>query len=312
MVKKESSFLSHDGRTRIHCVTWLPESAPAAVLQISHGVAEYVERYEPLAEYLCARGFAVAGNDHIGHGLSVAPGAAPLYFGGKGSWFQVADDLYTLRTRVGREFPDIPYCLLGHSMGSFLARTYLIRYPGTVNAAVLSGTGQMSPLMTAGGRIIAAAETARIGAEHDSPVVTQLAFGAYNKRFAPNRTGFDWISLDTDNVDRYIADPLCGGSASIGLFREMLSGLDFIRSPRNLRQMNGNTPVLFLSGSMDPVGDCGKGVQQAFESFRRAGVRDVSMKLYPGMRHEILNDLCRQQAFEDICRWLTEKTGIDR
>ena len=312
MTRNEFTFPSADGKTGIHAVEWLPEGRPRAVLQVSHGVAEYVLRYEPLAEYLTARGFAVAGHDHLGHGGSVAPGGARLYFGPKGSWNWVVDDLYTRYKLLKKQFPDIPLFLLGHSMGSFLARTYLIRYPGTVDGAVIMGTGQMSPALVAAGRAVAALERRRVGEDQASPTVDRLAFGAYNKQFAPNRTGFDWLSLNPENVDRYIADPLCGGSASIGLFREMLGGLRFIAKPGNLKKMNANTPVLFLSGAMDPVGECGRGVRRAYRSFLKAGARDLSIQLYPELRHEILNEACREDVCHDLYLWLTEKAGLPR
>lgn len=307
MVRNEFTFLSADGKTNIHAVEWLPEGDVRAVLQISHGVAEYILRYEPFAEYLTARGFAVVGHDHLGHGASVSDGAARLYFGPKGSWNWVVDDIYTRRNLAGRQFPGVPYFLLGHSMGSFLARTYLIRYPGTVDGAVIMGTGQMSPALIAGGKIIAARESTRIGEDHASPVVEKLAFGAYNKRFAPNRTASDWLSVSSENVDRYLADALCGGTPTSGLFREMLGGLTFIAKPENLKKMNVNIPVLFISGAMDPVGDCGKGVQRAYRSFQKAGVRDVSIKLYPELRHEIMNEDCRETIFEDLYQWLSAR-----
>ena len=307
MVRNEFTFLSADGKTPIHAVEWLPEGQARAVLQISHGVSEYILRYEPFAEYLTAQGFAVAGHDHLGHGQSVAEGSARLYFGPRGSWNWVVDDIDQRRNLAKAKFPQVPYFLMGHSMGSFLARTYLIRYPGAVDAAIIMGTGQMSPAIIAGGKAVAAEEARRVGEDQTSSLVDKLAFGAYNKRFAPNRTGFDWLSLNQDNVDRYMADPLCGGNATIGLFREMLGGLSFIAKPENLKRMNLNIPVLFISGEMDPVGDCGKGVKRAFESFRKAGVRDVSLKLYPELRHEILNETCRETVYEDIYQWLAAK-----
>lgn len=310
MVRNEFTFPSADGRTAIHAVEWLPEGDVRAVLQISHGVAEYILRYEPFAEYLTARGFAVAGHDHLGHGGSVAEGAARLYFGPRGSWSWVVDDLYTRRQLAGKRFPGVPCFLLGHSMGSFLARTYLIRYPGTVDGAVLMGTGQQSPALIAGGRAVAAAESARIGEDRASPLVEKLAFGAYNKRFAPNRTANDWLSVSTENVDRYLADPLCGGTPTSGLFREMLGGLTFIAKPENLKRMNLNTPILFISGEMDPVGDCGRGVKKAFRSFQKAGVRDVSLQLYPELRHEILCEDCRETVYGDIFQWLEARIPV--
>lgn len=307
MVKREFTVPSRDEKTDLHAVEWLPEGTPRAVLQIVHGVSEYVLRYEEFAAYLTERGFAVVGSDHLGHGLSVASGAKQLYFGPAGSWNTVVDDLETLRRRTGERFPGLPQFLLGHSMGSFLARTYLIRYPGTVAGAILMGTGQMAPAMVAGGRAFCALECRRLGEEGRSPAVQKLAFGAYDRAFAPNRTAFDWVSSDPAAVDAYVADPYCGENPSVGLFREMLGGIAFITKQSNVERMNRNTPVLFVSGAEDPVGEKGRGVLRAYRSFQKAGVRDVSRKLYPGARHEILNDFCRQEVYGDLYDWLLER-----
>ena len=193
---------------------------------------------------------------------------------------------------------------MGHSMGSFLTRTYLIRYPGTVDAAIIMGTGHQSPAIVAGGRAIAKAAGKRHGFKAHSPRVEALAFGAYNKAFAPNRTEVDWLSASDNNVDAYIADPLCGQKASIGLFYEMLGGIRFISTPKNIASMNRNTPILFISGDRDPVGEMGKGVKRAYEAFRRAGMRDVELKLYKGLRHEILNEDCRAVVYNDLWSWI--------
>lgn len=307
MVKREFTFPSADGKTAIHAVEWLPEGAPRAVVQISHGVAEYILRYEPFARFLTEQGFAVVGHDHLGHGQSVAEGAARLYFGPKGSWNWVVADIEQRRKLARAQFPGLPYFLLGHSMGSFLARTYLIRYPGTVDGAVIMGTGHMGPALLTGGRALAAMECRRVGEDRLSTVADKAAFGAYNKRFAPNRTALDWLSLNEENVDAYAADPLCGGTATAGLFREMLGGIRFITDDRNIRKMDHNTPILFISGDMDPVGDCGKGVERAAAAFRKAGMRDVTVKLYPKLRHEILNETCRETVYSDIEAWLESK-----
>lgn len=312
MVQREFTFPSADRKTSLHAVEWLPETQPRAVLQISHGVSEYILRYTPLAAFLTERGFAVVGHDHLGHGDSVAAGAPRLYFGPKGSWNWVAADLYTRRTLAEKRFPGVPYFLLGHSMGSFLARTYLIRYPGTVDGAIIMGTGQMAPVLLAGGRLVAARESRRVGEQSASPLVMKLAFETYNQRFAPNRTPFDWLSVNSANVDWYIAHPMCGGNPTIGLFREMLWGMDFIAKPRNLKRMNLNTPVHFVSGAMDPVGDCGRGVRRAYESFRKAGVRDVSIQLYPGLRHEILCEDCRDEIHQDLYRWMAARLPAEK
>ena len=305
MISTEFTLPSQDGKTTLHGRLWRPETTPVALLQISHGVAEHIGRYEPLAKLLTAHGILVAGNDHLGHGGSVAPGAPRLYLGPKGSWNTVVQDLEQVRLFLTRTCPGVPNFLLGHSMGSFLARTYLIRYPGRVRGAILMGTGQPSTLLLTAGRSMVRREIQKYGEEHASPAVSQLTFDHYNRRFAPNRTDCDWVSSDPKQVDLYRADPLCSGNASLGLFREMLDGLDFIRRPENLRRMDRKTPILFLSGSMDPVGDSGKGVQKAYDSFRRAGVADVRQKLYAGARHEILNDTCRDAVQQDLLRWIT-------
>lgn len=307
MVKREFTYPSADGKTAIHAVEWLPEESPRAVLQIAHGVSEYVLRYEDFARYLTERGFAVVGNDHLGHGSSVAAGAPRLYFGPKGSWNRVVEDMEHLRKLTHRKFPNLPYFLLGHSMGSFLARTYLIRYPGTVDGAVIMGTGYMSAASTAASLAIISGECLRNGESKPSAMATRASFGIYNRRFAPNRTPMDWLSLNPDNVDAYLKDPLCQGNASAGLFREMLSGIRFDCNSSNLRKMNRRTPILFISGAMDMVGDCSKGVERAAEAFRKAGMRDVTVKLYPELRHEILKEACHEQVYDDIDRWLENK-----
>lgn len=307
MVRNEFTFPSADGKTQIHAVEWLPDGEVRAVLQIAHGVSEYILRYEPFAAYLTERGFAVVGHDHLGHGSSIGPTGKPMYFGPKGSWNWVVQDMETRRILARDQFPDLPYFLLGHSMGSFLARTYLIRHPGKVDGAVAMGTGQMISPLVAGGKLIATVESLRVGEDNASPTVQMLAFGTYNKTFAPNRTGFDWLSVNTENVDRYIADPLCGGNPSIGLFREMLGGISFIGNPEHLKQMDLTTPILLISGAMDPVGDCGKGVERVYTLFRKAGVQDVTLKLYPELRHEILCETECETVFEDVYRWLLSK-----
>ena len=299
-------FPSSDGSSSCYAGAWLPPEEPRGVVQIVHGVGEHIGRYETAARFLTRQGFLVCGEDHLGHGNTVQDGRYGA-FAPQNGWKLVVADIARLRRIQGEKHPGVPYFLLGHSMGSFLARTYLIRYPGTVQGAILMGTGQMSPALVAAGRAVAAREARKVGEDHSSPVVMKLAFDAYNKRFAPNRTAFDWLSVDQGNVDRYLKDPLCGENPTVGLFREMLSGITLNSRQANLKKMNLNTPVLFISGQQDPVGDCGKGVERAAASFRRAGVRDVTVKLYPQLRHELLQEAQAPQVCEDLYQWLTSK-----
>lgn len=305
----EFTFLSTDGKTQLHGMRWEPEGGSVrAVLQICHGVAEHIARYDAFARYLNGLGIAVVGHDHLGHGLSLPEGGTPVYFGAGNTWNTVVDDIYVLHQRIRLWYPDVPLCIMGHSMGSFLTRTYLIRYPGTVKAAVIMGTGWQPKAVIAGGMAVAKAVGAVVGENGTSDLVTNLAFGAYNKLFAPNRTSCDWLSADEGNVGAYMADPLCGADATVGLFRQMLSGIRFNQKLSNLRQMDPRIPVLFVAGEKDPVGDCGNGVRRTYQEFRRAGVQDCTLKLYPGLRHEILNEKAQQQQiFEDIGQWLTSK-----
>lgn len=305
----EFTFLSTDGKTQLHGMRWEPDGGSVrAVLQICHGVAEHIARYDAFARYLNGLGIAVVGHDHLGHGLSLPEGGTPVYFGESNTWNTVVDDIYVLHQRIRLWYPDVPLCIMGHSMGSFLTRTYLIRYPGTVKAAIIMGTGWQPKAVIAGGMAVAKAVGAVVGENGTSDLVTNLAFGAYNKLFAPNRTSCDWLSADEGNVDAYMADPLCGADATVGLFRQMLSGIRFNQKLSNLRQMDPRIPVLFVAGEKDPVGDCGSGVRRTYQEFRRAGVQDCTLKLYPGLRHEILNEKAQQQQiFEDIGQWLTSK-----
>lgn len=301
----EFSFPSTDGKTDLHGVEWLPEGEVQAVLQISHGVAEHILRYAPLAEFLTKQGVAVVGHDHLGHGTSVPPGAPRLYFGPLGSWDTVVEDLYRRSQLARARFPGVPLFLLGHSMGSFLLRSFLLAHPSCVEGAIIVGTGEVPCSRLAAA--LAGLECRRIGETQPSPFLLHLVFRVYNRRFAPNRTESDWISKNPENVDAYCADPLCGGDPSAGLTREMLRSFAQISSPAALRQMDPETPILFLSGAMDPVGSCGKGVRRVFHKFQSAGVQDLTCILYSELRHEILNEAERERVYGDLLRWLLER-----
>ena len=307
MTTNEFYFTSCNGKTQIHCIEWAPETTPRAVIQIAHGISCHVARYEPLAEFLCANGFAVVGNDHLGHGLSRTNEEDALFFGENSGWELVVGDLRQLTMQIHDKYPGIPVILLGHSMGSFLARSYAIRFQDGIDGLILSGTGQQNPALVSAGSIAANAEIRRHGPRYRSEKLNSMVFGQYNKNFMPARTPYDWLTRDTDVVDRYIADPKCGGVPTVGLFRDMMHGIALISQEKNLQRMNKNLPVLFFAGDMDPVGECGKGVIRAYAGFLKAGMEDVTLKLYPGGRHEMLNEINRDQVRQDILWWLNAK-----
>lgn len=304
----EYFFPSSDGKTLIHVNQWTPPNREnVGVVQIAHGVAEYGARYAPFAQFLCSHGFVVVANDHLGHGKSVIEDCPMVYFGEENGWQHVVDDMEELRIRTAKVFPGKPYFLFGHSMGSFLSRTHLIRYPGKLAGCILCGTGQPSSAVVAGGKLVAGREIKRLGKKAYSAKADDLAFGAYNKAFAPTRTRFDWVSASEANVDAYIADPLCGGDTTLGLFRDMLDGLSIITKQANMDKMDKSLPVYFIAGDQDPVGSMGKGVEKACACFRKAGLGDVNIKLYHGLRHEILNEASKQYVYQDVLDWLTAR-----
>ena len=303
---REFSYPSSDGSHTVHAMEWLPQGQPRAVVQIVHGVAEYVGRYDHVARFLTERGFLVCGEDHLGHGKTVDDGKYG-YFGPRGGWDLVARDIRRLRELQGEKYPGGPYVMLGHSMGSFLTRTYLIRWPGTVDGAVLSGTGQEPAPLVALGKALAGGLCLLRGGDSVSPLVNAMSLGAYNKKFAPNRTGADWISRDEAVVDAYLKDPLCTFMPTVAMFRDMMGGLQYIADRSNLARMDKETPVYFLSGDRDPVGAMGKGVEKVVRMFRKAGCRDVSVKLYPEGRHEMFNELNRDEVMADLLAWLESK-----
>jgi alpha-beta hydrolase superfamily lysophospholipase len=291
--------------TRIHCCQWLPEGKPRGIIQIVHGIAEYAARYDELATVFTEHGFVVVAEDHMGHGNSISEEIPQGCFAD--GWLTAVSDTYRLLQMTKEEYPDLPYIIYGHSMGSFMTRTLLYTYPDAgLAAAVLSGTGWMPKPVLKSGRAICLLEGRRKGWNASSPTIDKLMFGSYNKGYENPRTPVDWLSRDEKEVDKYIADPLLGFSASIGLAREMLGGMLMNEEKENLEKMPKTLPVLFVSGDKDPVGGNGKGVRQTYEAFRAVGMQDVRIKLYPDARHELHNELNREELHADVLAFLDE------
>lgn len=299
MVKEEFFYPSADGEHTIHAVLWKPEGPVRGVVQIVHGICEYALRYEPFAQFLTGHGFAVTGNDHLGHGQSVK---GPSEYGYFTQWSHLVRDVRALRELVGEKLPGLPYFLLGHSMGSFVARTYLIDYPGTVTGCALSGTAHHPPVGVALGKLV----TSFGDPKKVNKVFYALSIGAYNKSFAPTRTSADWICRDPQVVDAYLADPMCNFPTKGGMNHAMMTGLGRVGDLRELAKMDKSTPVYFFAGDRDPVGSMGRGVRKVYALFQKAGVRDLTLKLYPGGRHEMLNETNKDQVFADVLAWLEE------
>lgn len=304
---KDFYFNSSTGKNKIHARMCVPDAEPRAIVQIIHGIAEYIGRYDEFMSFLADNGIIAVGTDHLGHGKSIESEEQTGFFAYDNGWDYVVRDEEVLRLAMHENYPELPIIVFGHSMGSFMTRTLLIRYPDAFNAAIISGTGNQGAALVNGGLFMGNLVTGLRGAHHYSKFLNNLAFGSYNKIYENPKTEYDWLSRDEANVQKYINDPLCGFIPSCSLFRDMMTGVKFITNKKNLTAMNKDMPVYFMSGDMDPVGECGKGVQKAYNNFIEAGMKDVSIKLYPGGRHEMLNEINKDEVYADILAWLNSK-----
>jgi len=276
-----------------------------AVLQIAHGMAEYMDRYEPFAAYLTDQGFLVTGNDHLGHGKSIADESCLGYFPPGGNKILIKD-MHDLRMMTSKRYPDVPYFLMGHSMGSFLARQYLCQHGNGLSGAVIMGTGSKSRRSLKFAMMLAGLRRGQKGRMHRSRMLNNMAFSGYLKRIPNAPTKMEWLTRDEDIVLKYVSDPLCGFPFTNSAFREMFRGMLFIADPDNLKAMPADLPVLFVSGAEDPVGAYGRDVRKVADQFRTAGMQDVTSILYPDDRHEVLNERNRKTVFADIFSWMSD------
>lgn len=308
IAETEYYFTSSEGKTPIHVREWTPDCDLNGVVQISHGINEYIGRYEPFARYLASKGFVVVGNDHLGHGLSVLSTERLGFFAESDGWYHVVDDVEELRRLTHEKYPELPYFMFGHSMGSFVVRTWLSRCPQSrVTGVILSGTGQPNAAILAAGRLACDADMIKNGPMHRSKQIYDLAFGAYTKGIDPLRTPYDWLTRDEAVVDKYAADPLCTFIPTTSLMRDMLFGLSLLDRSATINRMRTDTPVIFMSGDADPVGGNGMQVARIYRDYVRAGFTDVAFKFYKGARHEILNETNRDEVCKDILDWMFSK-----
>lgn len=301
------TFKTSDG-VQIFVYKWLPDDASSvkAAIQIAHGMGEHAARYERFAGALTNAGYAVYANDHRGHGKTAGSSENIGYFADENGWEKVVDDLHSLTGIIKKEYPNKPFFLFGHSMGSFLSRHYAMLYGNELTGLVLSGTGGDPGVIGKAGLFIAKIEAKLRGKNARSEIMTQLSFGAFNKAFKPNRTEFDWLSRDNAEVDKYINDPWCGGVFTAGFFCDMLGGLDFINRKENIMKIPKTLPVYLFSGARDPVGANTKGVTQVYHALRSAGISNVTLKFYADGRHEMLNETNRAEVFSDVIAWLNK------
>lgn len=314
MVKEEFYYDSRDGKSKLHAVRYAPDDAAdiRCVVQIVHGMAEYVERYEEFAEFLTARGCVLTGEDHMGHGKSVGKTGKYGYFCEQDPATVLVRDVHRLKKATQALYPNVPYVIMGHSMGSFIVRNYMFRYGTGISAAIIMGTGMQSAALLRLSKMLAHIQRICCGPKHVSGLIDKLAFDSYNKQIQNPRTSADWLSRDAERVDKYTVDPMCGFVFTVNGFLTLFELISRLHKRENLERIPKTLPVFMLSGDADPVGDYGKGVQRAYESLKDVGIENITLKMYDGGRHELLNETNRAEVMEDVFRWIEETVLAER
>lgn len=309
MVKREELYFdSRDNANKIHAVKWIPDrEKPVFILQIIHGMAEYIERYDEFACALAEKGVLVVGEDHLGHGKSVGENGTCGYFCERDAATVVVRDSHRLKKMVQEKYPGVPYIILGHSLGSYILRNYLCRYGTGIQAAIIMGTGMQSKAMVRSGKVILAVQKVLCGSKHPSRLMDELSFGNYNKKIADAKTKMDWLTKDEKMVEAYIADPMCGFTFTVNGFQTIMELVNRLHKKENLEKIPKDLPVLFVSGAEDPVGEYGEGVKRAYQSLVDAGMKNVEIRMYDNDRHELLNETDRETVYEDIYQWIMSK-----
>ncbi len=311
-VENGNTFISDTGLAGIYYQSWTPDNPDniKGIFQIVHGMAEHSDRYEEFAKFLTTIGFAVYVNDHIGHGKSVKSDENLGYFGEKDGWKSFVEDEHTITVRAKKEFPDVPVVLFGHSMGSFITRSYIAKYSDEINAAIICGTSGPNP--AAGMGIKLANLVAKIkGSKYRSKLINSVAFGTYNKRSSWNGDGgFGWLTTDKNEVKKYLADPLCGFLFTAKGFTDLFSVLDSVSKPEWYKSVPKTMPIYLIAGKEDPVGNYGAGVEKIFEELKNTGHTKVTIKLFDRMRHEILNEFGKEEVMINIAQWCQKILGL--
>lgn len=305
MIFKEFRFQSGDG-INVYVYNWEPEEGVKVkgVVQIAHGMAETAARYERFATALTKNGYIVYINDHRGHGKTAESLDKIGYLADQDGFEWLVKDMHQLSTIIKKEHPDLPLFLFGHSMGSFATQRYIMLHGSELKGTILSGSNGSQALLHRVAFIAAKSDVKRIGRQAKSKKMNQLSFGSFNNAFTPNRTEFDWLSRDNEEVDKYIKDPYCGDVFTAGFFYDFLMGLKEIDKIQNVKLVPKTLPIYIFSGSKDPVGGAGKGVQKLYNTYIKCGIQDVTIKLYPEGRHEMLNETNRDEVIKNVVQWL--------
>lgn len=304
---KHFTVPSGNGTSMLHTVMWGDSnSEPKAVLQIIHGMCEYIERYDDFARYMAGHGFVVFGHDHVGHGKTAKSDIELGFFAEKDGWKLLVDDSYRVTEEIKRNYPDLPIFVLGHSMGSFVLENYLAKYGDKISGALVSGTGGSNPLGGVGIGLTKVMQKFK-GSHYRSRFVDNMGFGSFCKNIENPRTAKDWLTHDTAIVDKYCADPMCMYLFTLSGYRDLFLLLKNATRKGWENEVPKQLPVIYFAGIEDPVGNYGKGVTEMYDRLKASGQKDISIKLYNGMRHETLNEVGHEAVYEDLLNWIEKR-----
>lgn len=306
MKKYTEKIASTDSKNNLNVIIWETEKEPIGVLQIVHGMAEYIDRYDNFAKYMTEHGFNVIGHDHLGHGHSVSDERDYGFFAEENGDKIIIEDMHSVTQYAREKWEELPNFILGHSMGSFCLRQYLTKYSNDVFGAIIMGTGWIPSAAALLGKTIATNTCKSKGSHTVNPLLIKLTLEPYNKPFAPARTNCDWLSKDEKQVDLYVNDKLCGFDFTAGAYKDFFTILEKIAKNRQLIGMRKSLPILITSGSVDPVGGK-KACEKLNAQYKRCGIDDVTLKLWENDRHEILNELDKSDVYQYIYNWLKSK-----
>lgn len=277
---------------------------PVAVIQIAHGMAEHRKRYYEFAEFLNKAGISVFLNDHRGHGETAGTEDQAGIFAPENGWSIVMQDLHLYSELIRQRNPKIPFFIMGHSMGSFLVRGLLTFSNTDFSGAIICGSAGEDGLTIIGGKLVAKREIKKLGWDQKSPFMDKMMFGSFNKKIKKPRTTFDWLSTDEIQVDKYINDPWCGFICSSSFYSDLLDGLKLAMSLKDMKKINKDLPLFFIAGEKDPVGKSGRGVRKSVAKYKKAGIKEIDLKLYENGRHEILNEIFKKEVYNDVQQWI--------
>ncbi len=304
MKRRDFIYSSRDGQTKIHALEWIPDGKVKGVVQICHGMIEFIGRYDRFGTFLAENGYYVVGNDILGHGASVISEADHGFFAHPDGNACVIGDFRNLHRYTMRKYPDVPYIMLGHSMGSFLVRQYITRFAKDLSGVIVMGTGYQTDALLKTAILLSKILGKAFGWDSESRIMDKLVLGSYNKPFEPARTPYDWLTKDEEIVDAYAVNPWNTFKFTANAYYSMFAGIEKSQKKEALEKIPVKLPMLLVSGAEDPVGDMGKGVEKVYQMYKDLGMTDIEMKLYEGDRHEILNETDYLRVQDDLLAWI--------